>query len=107
MFPEAIAENRLCFPREVLACRLDRATWEAETCARRNIFQAAATSVGGVLPQGYSSRRGRRGGKVSANKVAYHLSDADKVAFVLGNIQNHLDGGPKGVEIVLVVQGRR
>jgi uncharacterized protein len=40
-------------------------------------------------------------------KVVYHLSDADKVSFVLGNIQNHLDGvgGPDHVTIALVVHG--
>ena len=41
-------------------------------------------------------------------KVVYHLSDLDKVAFVLGNIQNHLDGvgGPANVTIALVVHGQ-
>jgi intracellular sulfur oxidation DsrE/DsrF family protein len=40
-------------------------------------------------------------------KVVYHLSDLDKVNFVLGNIQNHLDGvgGPDNVTIALVVHG--
>jgi intracellular sulfur oxidation DsrE/DsrF family protein len=40
-------------------------------------------------------------------KVAYHLSDLGKVSFVLGNIQNHLDGvgGPDNVTIALVVHG--
>jgi len=40
-------------------------------------------------------------------KVVYHLSDAEKVAFVLSNIQNHIAGvgGPENVEIVLVVHG--
>jgi hypothetical protein len=40
-------------------------------------------------------------------KVVYHLSDAEKVAFVLSNIQNHIAGvgGPEYVEIVLVVHG--
>jgi len=40
-------------------------------------------------------------------KVVYHLSDFDKVPFVLGNIQNHLDGvgGPDHVTIALVVHG--
>jgi uncharacterized protein len=40
-------------------------------------------------------------------KVVYHLSDADKVSFVLGNIQNHFDGvgGPDHVTIALVVHG--
>ena len=40
-------------------------------------------------------------------KVAYHLSDLDKVSFVLGNIRNHFDGmgGPDKVTIALVVHG--
>jgi len=40
-------------------------------------------------------------------RVAYHLSDADKVGFVLGNIDNHIvgAGGPDKIEIVLVVHG--
>jgi uncharacterized protein len=40
-------------------------------------------------------------------KVVYHLSDLDKVSFVLGNIQNHIDGvgGPDHVTIALVVHG--
>lgn len=40
-------------------------------------------------------------------KVAYHLSEFDKVAFVLGNIHNHYAGmgGPGRVTIELVVHG--
>jgi intracellular sulfur oxidation DsrE/DsrF family protein len=40
--------------------------------------------------------------------VAYHLNDLDKVSFVIGNIQNHLDGvgGPDNVTIALVVHGQ-
>jgi intracellular sulfur oxidation DsrE/DsrF family protein len=40
--------------------------------------------------------------------VVYHLSDLDKVSFVVGNIQNHLDGvgGPDNVTIALVVHGQ-
>jgi len=40
-------------------------------------------------------------------KVVYHLSDFDKVPFVIGNIQNHFDGvgGPDHVTIALVVHG--
>ena len=39
--------------------------------------------------------------------VVYHLSDSNKVNFVLGNIRNHLKGvgGPQNVHIVLVVHG--
>lgn len=40
-------------------------------------------------------------------KVVYHVADAEKVKFVLGNIQNHIAGmgGPDYVEIILVVHG--
>jgi intracellular sulfur oxidation DsrE/DsrF family protein len=41
------------------------------------------------------------------SKVVYHLSDFEKVSFVLGNIRNHYDGmnGPENVEIALVIHG--
>jgi intracellular sulfur oxidation DsrE/DsrF family protein len=40
-------------------------------------------------------------------RVAYHLSDLEKVAFALGNIGNHIEGegGAGKVDIVLVVNG--
>lgn len=40
-------------------------------------------------------------------RVAYHLSDRDKVQFALGNIANHIAGmgGPEKVQIALVVNG--
>ncbi len=39
--------------------------------------------------------------------VVYHVSEAEKVPFVLGNIQNHIDGmgGPENVHIALVAHG--
>jgi len=44
---------------------------------------------------------------ITKQKVVYHLSDAEKVKFVLENIQNHIAGmgGPDYVEIILVVHG--
>jgi hypothetical protein len=40
-------------------------------------------------------------------KAVYHLTDLDKVGFVLGNINNHFEGvgGPDNVTIALVVHG--
>jgi intracellular sulfur oxidation DsrE/DsrF family protein len=40
-------------------------------------------------------------------RVAYHLSDKEKVQFVLGNIENHIKGmgGPDKVRIALIVNG--
>ncbi|NEX18545.1 MAG: hypothetical protein C1943_18590 [Halochromatium sp.] len=39
--------------------------------------------------------------------VVYHVSDEDKVGFVLNNIQNHINGigGPEKINIVLVSHG--
>jgi hypothetical protein len=40
-------------------------------------------------------------------QVVYHLSDEDKVGFVLNNMQNHIDGvgGPENIEIIMVSHG--
>jgi intracellular sulfur oxidation DsrE/DsrF family protein len=39
--------------------------------------------------------------------IVYHLSEAERVPFVLNNMQNHIDGlgGPDQVNMVLVVHG--
>ncbi|MCG6898072.1 MAG: DsrE family protein [Thiocapsa sp.] len=39
--------------------------------------------------------------------VVYHLSEPDRAAFVLNNMQNHIDGvgGPENIKMVLVVHG--
>ena len=72
---------------------------------RRNFFKSilamsalAAGSVAGGAAQAATAKK---------QKVVYHLSDAEKVPFVLSNIQNHIAGvgGPEYVEIVLVVHG--
>ena len=40
-------------------------------------------------------------------RVVYHVADADKVNFALGNMRNHIKGvgGAENVELVLVVHG--
>ena len=40
-------------------------------------------------------------------RVVYHLADVNKVAFVLGNMQNHVKGvgGPDKITLALVVHG--
>lgn len=40
-------------------------------------------------------------------RVVYHLTDTDRIVFVLGNLQNHVDGvgGPGKADIRLVVHG--
>jgi len=74
---------------------------------RRSILWAAASAFGAAFA---ASRASAATEAPAANrlKVVYHLSDLDKVSFVVGNIQNHLDGvgGPDNVTIALVVHGR-
>ena len=40
-------------------------------------------------------------------KIVYHVSELDKVPFVLGNMRNHIKGagGPDKLDMVLVVHG--
>ncbi len=73
---------------------------------RRNILATALAAAGALAAVGGQSARADTPGKDAA-KVVYHLSDLDKVAFVLGNIDNHLAGagGPDKVAITLVVHG--
>jgi len=74
---------------------------------RRNILRGAITAFGAA----FAASRANAATETPALaklKVVYHLSDLDKVSFVLGNIQNHLDGvgGPDNVTIALVVHGQ-
>jgi intracellular sulfur oxidation DsrE/DsrF family protein len=73
---------------------------------RRNILWSALSALGA----GFAASRARAATETVPTgklKVVYHLSDLDKVNFVVGNIQNHLDGvgGPDHVTIALVVHG--
>ena len=74
---------------------------------RRSILWAAASAFGAAFA---ASRASAATEAPAANrlKVVYHLNDLDKVSFVVGNIQNHLDGvgGPDNVTIALVVHGQ-
>jgi intracellular sulfur oxidation DsrE/DsrF family protein len=49
----------------------------------------------------------RTASATEASKVVYHLSELERVDFVLGNIRNHYDGmgGPANVTIALAVHG--
>jgi hypothetical protein len=75
---------------------------------RRNILAAALASFGATLTAA-STRASAATAEASPGKlkVVYHLSDHDKVGFVLGNIRNHIEGvgGPEHVTIALVVHG--
>jgi len=72
---------------------------------RRNILTALIAGVGGLVTAATATRKAKAAPDKS--KVVYHLSDLDKVAFVLGNIRNHYKGvgGPDKVTIALVVHG--
>ncbi len=75
---------------------------------RRNMLWGAVSALWAALAASRAAAeapaRGNREGKL---RVVYHLSDLEKVGFVMGNIQNHLDGvgGPDNVTIALVVHG--
>ncbi|MBR0842511.1 DsrE family protein [Bradyrhizobium liaoningense] len=73
---------------------------------RRNILWSAVSALSAAL--GASSAKAAPEAAPSDKlKVVYHLSDAEKVNFVLGNIQNHIEGvgGADHVTIALVVHG--
>jgi hypothetical protein len=75
---------------------------------RRGLLGAALASVSAALALGATpARADTQSATPDKRKVVYHLADLDKVAFVLGNIQNHFDGmgGPDIVTIALVVHG--
>jgi uncharacterized protein len=72
---------------------------------RRNILAGLLTATGGLFAAAGATRA--KAAAPDKAKVVYHLSDLDKVHFVLGNIKNHYDGvgGPERVTIELVVHG--
>lgn len=70
---------------------------------RRRILTAALASAAALV----SGRGQAAAPDPGIPKVVYHLSDLDKVAFVLGNIENHFAGmgGTGKVTIAVVVHG--
>ncbi len=80
---------------------------------RRNILTAvirlacATSPISALAVHEAEAEAARAVAQAAFSKVAYHLSDLDKVDFVLGNIHNHYAGmgGPDRVTIALVVHG--
>jgi hypothetical protein len=75
---------------------------------RRNLLSTVAASIGAAFAATPSTGNAAiQDASPAKLKVVYHLSDLDRVSFVIGNIQNHLDGvgGPDMVTIALVVHG--
>lgn len=69
---------------------------------RRNLFKTAFAAVIGTMAAGTAAKAAAPG----KMRVVYHLSDAEKVSFVLSNMQNHLDGaGADNVTLAIVVHG--
>lgn len=75
---------------------------------RRGILAGVMTAASGLFA--VSARQAEAAAMTPAPdkaKVVYHLTDLDKIGFVLGNIKNHYEGvgGPANVTIALVVHG--
>jgi len=58
---------------------------------RRNILWGALSAFSAVFAASRANAA-TEPAPLAKLKVVYHLNDLDKVSFVLGNIQNHLDG---------------
>src|SRR5262249_49596250 len=74
------------------------------TMQRRSILRASLAGLFGAL----AVREAAAATETPARqRVVYHLTDADRIVFVLGNLQNHVDGvgGPGKADIRLVVHG--
>jgi intracellular sulfur oxidation DsrE/DsrF family protein len=73
---------------------------------RRNVLWGAFSALGIAFTtsRAKAATEANPPGKL---KVVYHLADIDKVHFVLGNMQNHVDGvgGPDNITLALVVHG--
>ena len=77
---------------------------------RRNMLFRAAAALGAAFAVSRAEAAAESPAQDKPQdklKVVYHLSDLDKAAFVIGNIQNHLDGvgGADHVTIALVIHG--
>jgi uncharacterized protein len=74
---------------------------------RRNMLWGALSALGAAFAAGRANSATETP-PATRLKVVYHLNDLDKVSFVIGNIQNHLDGvgGPDHVTIALVIHGQ-
>lgn len=72
---------------------------------RRSLF-AAALAAGGLFGVRRAAADAPAREAPDPRKAVYHLSDSEKVLFVLGNIHNHFEGaGADKLLIELVVHG--
>src|SRR5262249_36244320 len=72
---------------------------------RRDAVKSVLAAGGGLLVAGGATSA--LATETAVPRVVYHLSDLDKVGFVLGNLRNHIDGmgGPDGVQLAAVIHG--
>lgn len=68
---------------------------------RRDMFRAILATIGASV----ALRQARAAESADVQKVVYHLSEADRTSFVLGNIHNHYEGTDGKATIALVVHG--
>jgi uncharacterized protein len=68
---------------------------------RRDMFRAILAAIGASV----ALRQARAADDGDFPKVVYHLSDAERASFVLGNIRNHYEGTAGKATIALVVHG--
>lgn len=76
---------------------------------RRSLLWTALSSAGAGLLASRANAVTADEKPPARLKVVYHLADADRVNFALGNIQNHFDGvgGPDNVTIAWSCSARR
>lgn len=74
---------------------------------RRALMTSIVAAGAGAAATANASPVGRADAPAGVPKVVYHLSDLEKVQFVLGNVRNHIDGmgGADKVSIAVVVHG--
>ncbi|WP_413991251.1 hypothetical protein ACMDCR_03840 [Labrys okinawensis] len=72
---------------------------------RRSAVKSVLAAGTGMLAAGLATQAGAAEAPVP--RVVYHLSDLDKVTFVLGNLRNHIDGmgGADKVQLAVVIHG--
>jgi intracellular sulfur oxidation DsrE/DsrF family protein len=68
---------------------------------RRNIFRSAVAATAAAFAAKGAAAQDK---PAALHRAAYHLSDLDKVAFVLGNLRNHMDGAHEA-QLIVVING--
>lgn len=82
---------------------------EPTAAAKAGLTRRVLVWLGAALPATVASSlgAGARAEGASKERVAYHVSEKERVPFVLSNIKNHFAGvgGPGSLDLVLVAHG--